>query len=111
MMKFIQNSEPTVEKPLMIAALQDMGNVGNIVVDFLNRAKKTISFRRAESSEISFVLDKGGHIEIPKEGWDYRYNKNLIVFGGGIGQPNTIEELHELCKDVINVAKRYSVKF
>ena len=32
-------------------------------------------------------------------------------FGGGSGQPKTSEELHELCQDVINVAKKYSVKF
>lgn len=110
-MKFTQNSEPAVEKPLMIAALQDMGNVGNVVIDFLNKAKKTTPFRSAESTEMSYVLDKGGHIEIPREGWDYRYSQNLIIFGGGAGQPKTSEELHELCKDVIDVAKKYSVKF
>lgn len=110
-MKFTQSSEPAVEKPLIIAALQDMGNVGNIVIDFLNKSKKTAQFRRAESTELSYVLDRGGHIEIPKEGWDYRYSKNLIIFGGGAGQPKTSEELHELCQDVINVAKKYEVKF
>ena len=91
--------------------MQDMGNVGNIVIDFLNKSKKTAPFRRAESTEMSYVLDRGGHIEIPKEGWDYRYSQNLIIFGGGAGQPKTTEELHELCKDVISVAKKYSVKF
>ena len=110
-MKFTQTSEPAVEKPLIIAAMQDMGNVGNIVIDFVNKSKKTVPFRRAESTEMSYVLDKGGHIEIPKEGWDYRYNQNLIVFGGGAGQPKTTEELHELCRDVISVAKKHSVKF
>lgn len=110
-MKFTQTSEPAVEKPLIIAAMQDMGNVGNIVIDFLNRAKKTTTFRRAESTEMSYVLDRGGHIEIPKEGWDYKYSQNLIIFGGGAGQPKTSEELHELCRDVISVAKKYSVKF
>ncbi|NDB32643.1 MAG: hypothetical protein EB150_06840 [Nitrososphaeria archaeon] len=110
-MKFTQTVEPAVEKPLIIAAMQDMGNVGNIVIDFVNKSKKTVPFRRAESTEMSYVLDKGGHIEIPKEGWDYRYNQNLIVFGGGAGQPKTTEELHELCRDVISVAKKHSVKF
>ncbi|MFM8658564.1 MAG: PAC2 family protein [Candidatus Nitrosotenuis sp.] len=110
-MKFTQTTEPAIEKPLIIAAMQDMGNVGNIVIDFVNKSKKTSPFRRAESTEMSYVLDKGGHIEIPKEGWDYRYSQNLIVFGGGAGQPKTTEELHELCKDVISVAKKYSVKF
>ncbi|NDB90479.1 MAG: hypothetical protein EB166_06650 [Thaumarchaeota archaeon] len=110
-MKFTQTVEPAVEKPLIIAAMQDMGNVGNIVIDFVNKSKKTVPFRRAESTEMSYVLDRGGHIEIPKEGWDYRYSQNLIVFGGGAGQPKTTEELHELCRDVISVAKKHSVKF
>ena len=110
-MKFSQTSEPEVQKPLIIAALQDMGNVGNIVIDFINKSKGTVSFRRADSTELSYVLDKGGHIEIPKEGWDYRFTQNLIIFGGGSGQPKTNEELHELCQDVISVAKKYQVKF
>jgi uncharacterized protein len=35
----------------------------------------------------------------------------LIVFGGGIGQPQSNEELHALCQDVIDVSKKYSAKF
>jgi proteasome assembly chaperone (PAC2) family protein len=109
--EFKQLSEPSIEKPLIIAALQDMGNVGNIVIDFVNKSKKTIPFRTAESTQLSYVLDKGGYIEIPKEIWEYRYTKNIIVFGGGYGQPKTNEELHALCQDVINVAKKYGTKF
>lgn len=110
-MKFVQTIEPSVEKPLVIAALQDMGNVGNIVIDFINKSKKSVLFRIAESTDISYVLDKGGHIEIPKEIWEYRNTQSLIVFGGGFGQPKTNEELHVLCKDVISVAKKYDSKF
>ena len=110
-MKFTQTAEPPIEKPLIIAAMQDMGNVGNIVIDFLNKSKNASVFRRAESTELSYVLDKGGHIEIPKESWDYKYTQNIIIFGGGAGQPKTSEELHAICQDVINVAKKYSVKF
>jgi proteasome assembly chaperone (PAC2) family protein len=110
-MKFTQISEPTIEKPLIIAALQDMGNIGNIVVDFINKSKKTVPFRLAEATRISYVLDRGGYVEIPKEVWEYRYAKNVIVFGGGYGQPQTSDDLHELCHDVINVAKKHSVKF
>jgi hypothetical protein len=109
--KFAQSSEPVVEKPLLVAALQDMGNIGNIVIDFINKSKKTTPFRVAESNQLSYVLDRGGHIEIPREGWEYRYTKNLIIFGGGYGQPKTNEELHILCQDVIGVAKKYSAKF
>jgi len=32
--EFIQDEEPNVEKPIVIAAMQDMGNVGSIVVNF-----------------------------------------------------------------------------
>lgn len=110
-MKFAQLAEPSVEKPLIIAALQDMGNVGNIVIDFINKSKNSTPFRTVESSHLSYVLDKGGHIEIPKEIWEYRYAKNIIIFGGGYGQPKTGEDLHELCQDVIGVAKKYSTKF
>lgn len=110
-MKFTQLVEPQIEKPLMVAALQDMGNVGNLVINHINKSKKSVPFRRAESTQISYVLDQGGYIEIPKEGWQYSYAKNIIVFGGGVGQPKTTEELHELCQDVIDTAKRYSVKF
>ncbi|MEM2785883.1 MAG: PAC2 family protein [Candidatus Nitrosotenuis sp.] len=110
-MEFKQLSEPSIEKPLLIAALQDMGNVGNIVIDFVNKSKKTIPFRTAESTLLSYVLDKGGHIEIPKEIWEYRYTKNIIIFGGGYGQPKTNEELHQLCQDVVSVAKKYGAKF
>ncbi len=110
-MKFTQTHEPVIEKPLIIAALQDMGNVGNIVIDFINKSKKSALFRTAESDDITYVLDKGGHIELPKEIWEYRHTKNLIIFGGGFGQPKTNEELHSLCKDVIDVAKKYGSKF
>jgi proteasome assembly chaperone (PAC2) family protein len=109
--KFTQTIEPPVEKPLIIAALQDMGNIGNIVIDFINKSKKSTPFRTAESSQLSYVLDKGGYIEIPKEVWEYRYAKDIIIFGGGFGQPKTNEDLHALCQDVIGVAKKYSAKF
>lgn len=109
-MKFIQHFEPQVEKPLIIAAMQDMGNVGSIVIDFINKAKNTDVFRSIESEMPPYVIDKGGHIEIPKEVWEYRCSKNLIVFGGGAGQPQT-GDIHEMCRDVMDVAKKYSVKF
>jgi hypothetical protein len=102
--RFVQHAEPQIEKPLMIAAMQDMGNTGGIVVYFINTAKDSVLFRSAESVFHPYVLDKGGYIEIPKDVWEYRYSKNLIVFGGGNGQPQT-NEIHDLCQDVINVAK------
>ncbi|MFQ6025740.1 MAG: PAC2 family protein [Nitrosopumilaceae archaeon] len=110
-MKFIQESEPKVKKPLIIAAMQDMGNVASIVVEFINDNLKTSRFRYASSSYPTYVWDKGGYIELPEDKWEYRYGDDIIVFGGGAGQPQTNEELHELCQDVIDIAKKYSARF
>lgn len=35
----------------------------------------------------------------------------MIIFGGGKGQPQSTEELNELCQDVVDIAKKYSAKF
>jgi len=110
-MDFIQESEPNLKKPIVIAAMQDMGNVAGIVVDFLNKQLKTQRFRLAKSSNLTYVIDKGGYIGLPDENWEYRYTDDFIVFGGGVGQPQTNQELHSLCQDVIDVAKKYSSKF
>jgi len=110
-MDFIQESEPDLKKPIVIAAMQDMGNVGGIVIDFLNKQLKTQRFRVAKPSYPTYVIDKGGYIDLPDENWEYRHTNDLIVFGGGVGQPQTNEELHSLCQDVIDVAKKYSSKF
>lgn len=110
-MEFIQENEPQVEKPIIIASMQDMGNVGSIVIDFINDNLKTTRFRVAKSSFPPYVIDKGGYIGIPEEVWEYRYTKDIVVFGGGSGQPQIQEELHALCQDVIDIAKKYSAKF
>ena len=110
-MEFYQDFEPNLKKPIIIAAMQDMGNVGSIVVDFINNNLKTKKFRVAKSSYPAYVLDRGGYISLPDENWEYRHSNDLIIFGGGSGQPQTNEELHGLCQDVIDVAKKYSAKF
>ena len=56
-------------------------------------------------------MDNGGHIDLPKESWEYKYTDDLIIFGGGTGQPQSNNELNLLCQDVIDVAKKYSAKF
>lgn len=110
-MEFLQDSEPNLKKPIIIAAMSDMGNVGGIVIDFINDNLKTKKFRTAKTSYPSYVVDKGGNIELPNEKWEYRYADDFIVFGGGMGQPQSNEELHALCQDVIDVSKKYSAKF
>jgi len=110
-MKIEQKIEPELQKPLIIAAMQDMGDVGSIVIDFINKSLGTYSFREISSSLPGYVIDNGGFIELPEETWEYRYAKDTIVFGGGAGQPQANEELNALCQDVIDIAKRYSARF
>ena len=104
-MEFVNLEEPDVSKPIMIAAMQDMGNVGSIAIDFINKSLNSRLFRYALPPYPNYVVDKGGHIDFQQERWEYRYIKSIIVFGGGVGQPQTNYELYELCQDVINIAK------
>ena len=110
-MEFFQIQEPEVQKPIVIAAMQDMGNVGSIVIDFINDSLKTKQFRKAKSQFPTYVIDKGGYIDVPNESWEYRFADDLIVFGGGAGQPQNNQELNMLCQDVIEVSKKCSAKF
>ncbi len=110
-MKIEQKIEPDLQKPLIIAAMQDMGDVGSIVIDFINKSLNTSSFREITSLLPGYVIDNGGFIELPEESWEYRYAKDTIIFGGGAGQPQSNEELNALCQDVIDIAKKYSARF
>lgn len=110
-MEFLQTEQPEIQKPIVIAAMQDMGNVGSIVVNFINKNLGTKKFRTARTPYPTFVVDNGGYIDLPDESWQYRYTDDLIVFGGGTGQPQENQELNALCQDVIDVAKKYSAKF
>ena len=110
-MEFIQDFEPEIKKPIIIAAMQDMGNVGSIVVNFINESLRTATFRIAKTPYPTYVVDKGGYIDLPDESWEYKYTDDLIIFGGGKGQPQSNSELNMLCQDVIDTAKKYSAKF
>lgn len=109
-MEFVKVEEPGISKPIMIAAMQDMGNVGSIAIDFINNSLKTKVFRYVSAPYPNYVEDRGGYIDYHQERWEYRYGSSVIVFGGGVGQPQTNGELYELCQDVIDVAKSYSVQ-
>ena len=110
-MEFTQDIEPNVEKPIVIAAMQDMGNVGSIVVNFINDSLRTKIFRIARTLDPTYVIDRGGYIDLPNESWEYKYTEDLIIFGGGKGQPQGNREINALCQDVIDIVKKYSAKF
>jgi uncharacterized protein len=109
-MEAVNVEKPDVNKPIMIAAMQDMGNVGSIAIDFINKSLDSRLFRYILTPYPNYVVDKGGHIDYYQERWEYRYANSIIVFGGGVGQPQTNHELYELCQDVIDIAKLYSVQ-
>ena len=69
-MEFTQDEEPNVEKPIVIAAMQDMANVGSIVINFINDSLRTQIFRIARTSDPSYVVDRGGYIDLPNESWE-----------------------------------------
>ena len=110
-MEFTQDIEPNVKKPIVIAAMQDMGNVGSIVVNFINDSLRTKIFRIARTLNPTYVVDRGGYIDLPNESWEYKFTEDLIIFGGGKGQPQGNSEINALCQDVIDIAKKYSAKF
>jgi len=111
MMEISKVEEPQNDNPIVITAKQDMGNVGSIVVNFINNSLKTKKFRIAKTPYPTYVVDEGGHINLPNESWEYRYADGLIIFGGGTGQPQDTPELYALCQDVIDISKKYSAKF
>ena len=101
-MLFVKQEEPQdVHKPIIIDTVQDMGNVGSIAIDALNKRLKTRLFREVCPPSPNYVIDNGGYIDFQQENWEYRYTKDIIIFGGGIGQPQTNQELYELCQDII----------
>jgi len=109
-MEFVDVEPPKVSKPIIIAAMQDMGSVGSIAVDFINKSLNTACFRYVSPPYPGYVVDKGGQIDFHQERWEYRYADGVIVFGGGVGQPQTNHELYELCQDVIDTAKSYKAQ-
>jgi len=109
-MFFVKLEEPFLQKPIIIAAMQDMGNVGSIAIDAINKSLKTRPFRHVYPPSPNYVIDNGGYVDFQQERWEYRYTKGVIIFGGGTGQPQTNQELYELCQDVIDIAKMYSAQ-
>jgi proteasome assembly chaperone (PAC2) family protein len=109
-MKFVNVEDPKLTKPMVIAAMQDMGDVGSIVINFINVSLNTRCFRYVYPAFPNYVIDNAGYIDFRPETWEYRFGRDTIEFGGGISQPQTNEELYELCQDVIDVSKKYSAQ-
>ena len=111
-MKAVTVEDAPISKPIVIAAMQDMGNVGSIAIDFINKSLQTTLFRYVSIPFPNYVVDNGGYIDFKQEKWEYRYGSegSLVVFGGGMGQPQTNQELYDMCQDVIDVALHHSAQ-
>jgi hypothetical protein len=111
-MKAVQVEDAPIKKPIVIAAMQDMGNVGSIAIDFVNKSLQTRLFRYVSIPFPNYVVDNGGYIDYSQERWEYRHGSDgaVVVFGGGMGQPQTNQELYDLCHEVIDTANRYSAQ-
>lgn len=111
-MKAIKVEDADIRRPIVIAAMQDMGNVGSIAIDFINKSLGTRPFRHVSIPFPNYVVDSGGYVDFQREKWEYRYGSDgsVVVFGGGIGQPQTNQELYDLCEDVVGVARQYSAQ-
>jgi len=79
-MEIIQEHQPELAKPIIIAAMQDMGSVGSIVIEHINSKLKTRRFRTINSVHPTYVIDEGGYINVPLEKWEYRNTEDLIIF-------------------------------
>ena len=109
-MKFYEDYPPHMDKPIIVAAMPDMGNVAGIVIDFINKSIEAKLFRKMVTTYPSHVTDQDGVIHLPNEEWAYRYASDIITFGGGSGQPRDISEMHAACQDVAEVTRRFSAK-
>jgi proteasome assembly chaperone (PAC2) family protein len=111
-MKAFQVEDAPIKKPIVIAAMQDMGNVGSIAIDFVNKSLQTSLFRYVSIPFPNYVVDNGGYVDFHQERWEYRHGSDgaVVVFGGGMGQPQTNQELYDLCHDVIDTAAKYSAQ-
>ena len=101
-----------IHNPIIVADMQDMGNEGNIAIDFISKSLITRPFRLISVPYPNYVVDSGGHIEFRREKWEHRFGVDglIFVFGGGLGQPQTNQELYDLGEDIIQVARQYSVQ-
>ena len=70
-MEFIDVKSPFIAKPILIAAMQDMGDIGNLAVQFINKTLETIPFRYVFAPYPNYVIDRGGYIEFRQERWEY----------------------------------------
>jgi len=101
---------PKLNKPTMIAALPDMGNVAGIGMDFLVKKLKAKLFAEIYAFWPPAVSYEQGLIKYDQSSYKFHYSqKENIVFFSGEFNPSDPRRLYELCYEVVGMAKKLKV--
>lgn len=98
---------PKLDRPIMIAALPDMGNVAGIGMDFVVKKLKARLFAEIYAFWPPAVSYDNGLIKYEQSSYKFHYSQkeNLILFSGEFN-PSDPRRLYELCYEVVNMAKK-----
>ena len=99
------------KKPILIAALPDMGNVAGLCLNFLVKKIDTKIFAEIYSFWPPYVTYKKGIINYMQSSYKFYENSeyNIIVFTGDFN-PTDPRRLYELCYEVLKIADMCNVK-
>jgi uncharacterized protein len=101
---------PKLNKPIMIAALPDMGNVAGIGMDFLVKKLGAKLFAEIYAFWPPAVSYEQGLIKYDQSSYKFHYSqKKNIVFFSGEFNPSDPRRLYELCYEVVSMAKKLKV--
>ncbi len=101
---------PKLNKPIMITALPDMGNVAGIGMDFLVKKLKAKLFAEIYAFWPPAVSYEQGLIKYDQSSYKFHYSqKENIVFFSGEFNPSDPRRLYELCYEVVGMAKKLKV--
>jgi len=101
---------PKLNKPVMIAALPDMGNVAGIGMDFLVKKLKAKLFAEIYAFWPPAVSYEQGLIKYDQSSYKFHYlqKENIVLFSGEFN-PSDPRRLYELCYEVVDMAKKLKV--
>lgn len=98
---------PKLNRPVMIAALPDMGNVAGIGMEFLVKKLKAKLFAEIYAFWPPAVSYEQGLIKYDQSSYKFHYlQKENLVFFSGEFNPSDPRRLYELCYEVVGMAKK-----
>lgn len=105
------HSLPNLNKPIMIAALPDMGNVAGIGMDFLVKKLKAKLFAEIYAFWPPAASYENGLIKYEQSSYKFHYSqKENLVFFSGEFNPSDPRRLYEICYEVVGMAKKLKVE-